>query len=147
MKKTMLYVGIGSLVLGILLALTGYYVDGSISGLFFGLGGGLSGVGMSYLHRWHVLHSDDQSDYAHHVRQTEIEQRDERNVMLRDRSAYITLNILSVLLGLGYVVFEALYLLKRWIPCSRYAAFGCLALFLLLWPCHWTVLYFIEKKM
>ena len=147
MKKLHLYAGIGALVLGILLALTGHAVDGPISGLFFGLGGGLSGVGIGNIHRWNVLHGNEQSDYAQQVRQTAIEQRDERNVMLRDRSAYITLNILSVLLGLGYVVFEALYLLKRWIPCSRYAAFGCLALFLLLWLCHWTVLYFIEKKM
>ena len=147
MKNAMLYVGIGSLVLGILLALTGYSVDGPIGGLFFGLGGGLSGVGMGNLHRWHVLHSDDQSDYAHHVRQTEIEQRDERNVMLRDRSAYITLNLLTVLLAAGWVVLEALHLLGRWTPFSGYAAVGCVVLCLLVWLCHWTVLHFVQKKM
>lgn len=147
MKKTVLYVGIGSLVLGILLALTGYYVDGPIGGLFFGLGGGLSGVGMSYLHRWRVLHSDDQSDYAHHVRQTEIEQRDERNVMLRDRSAYITLNLLTVLLAVGWVALQAMHLLGRWTPFSGYAAVGCVVLCILVWLCHWTVLHFVQKKM
>ena len=147
MKKTMLYVGIGSFVLGILLALTGYFMDSSIGGLFFGLGGGLSGVGMGNLHRWHVLHSDDQSDYAQQVRQTQIEQQDERNVMLRDRSAYITLNLLTVLLGAGWVVLEAMHLLGRWTPFSGYAAAGCVVLCLLVWLCHWTVLYFVQKKM
>ncbi len=147
MKKLHLYAGMGSLVLGILLALTGYYVDGPIGRLFFGLGGGLSGVGMSNIHRWRILHSDDQSDYAHHVRQTEIEQRDERNVMLRDRSAYITLNLLSVLLTAGWVVLEAMHLLGRWTPFSGYAAIGCVVLCLLVWLCHWTVLHLVQKRM
>ena len=91
MKKDLLYLGMGALALGILLALTGHATDGALGGLFFGMGGGLSGVGLSYLHRWNVLRGDQQSDYARHVRQTDIEQRDERNIMLRGRSAYITL--------------------------------------------------------
>ena len=147
MNKTNLRVGIACLVLGTAMAVFGIATKSDIGGLFCGLGGGLTGVGIGNVVRWNIMRSKDDSDYAKQLRQTAIEQRDERNVMLRDRSAYITLNILSVLLGLGYVVFEALYLLKRWIPCSRYAAFGCVALFLLLWLCHWTVLYFIEKKM
>lgn len=147
MKKIHLYAGIGSLALGILLALTGHAVDGPVGGLFFGIGGGLAGVGLGNIHRWHVLNGNEQSDYAQQVRQTAIEQRDERNVMLRDRSAYLTLNVLSVLLGIGWAVFEALYLLKRWTPFSGYAAVFCVVLCLLMWLCHYTVLYFIEKKM
>ncbi|MBR5538239.1 MAG: hypothetical protein IKU58_10105 [Clostridia bacterium] len=146
MKKDLLYLGMGALALGILLALTGYAADGALGGLFFGMGGGLSGVGLSYLHRWNVLRGDQQSDYAKLVRQTDIEQRDERNIMLRDRSAYVTLNILSVLLGIGWAVFEALHLLGRWTPFSGHAAAVCIVLFVVMWTCHWTVLYFVTKR-
>ena len=147
MKKTNLREGIACLVLGAAMVVFGIATKSDIGGLFCGLGGGLTGVGISYLHRWRVLHSDDQSDFAHHVRQTEIEQRDERNVMLRDRSAYITLNLLTVLLGAGWVALEAMHLLGRWTPFSGYAAVGCVVLCLLLWLCHWTVLHFVQKKM
>ena len=146
MKKDLLYLGMGALALGILLALTGHATDGALGGLFFGMGGGLSGVGLSYLHRWNVLRGDQQSDYARHVRQTDIEQRDERNIMLRGRSAYITLNILSVILGLGWTVFEALHLLDRWTPYSGHAAAFCIALFLLMWLCYCVVLFFLDRR-
>ena len=146
MKKNQLYLGLFSLALGVVLMIAGIATESDVGGLLCGMGGGLSGVGLSYLHRWSVLRGDQQSDYAKLVRQTDIEQRDERNIMLRDRSAYVTLNILSVLLGIGWAVFEALHLLERWTPFSGFAAALCIVVFLLLWLCHWTVLHFLNKR-
>ena len=146
MKKTKLYVGIALLFVGVLLCGVGFAAQSAIGGLLGGLGGGLSGASISLILRWRTLRSSSQSDFAKHVRRTEIEQQDERNVMLRDRSAYITLNILSVVLGLGWVVFEALHLLNRWTPFSGHAAAGCILLFVLLWTCHCAVLHILNKR-
>lgn len=146
MKKRDYYAGIASLALGIILTAVGLVTRSDLGGLFCGLGGGLTGAAISLLLRWRTLQSTSQSDFAKHVRQTNIAQQDERSVMLRGRSAYITLNILSVVLGLGYAVFEALHLLGRWTPFSGHAAAGCILLFVLLWTCHWAVLHILNKR-
>ena len=146
MKKRDYYVGVASLVLGIILIAMGFFSRSDMGGLLGGLGGGLTGAAIGVILRWRTLQSTSQSDFAKHVRQVNIAQQDERSVMLRGRSAYITLNILSVILGLGWVVFEALHLLNRWTPYSGHAAAGCILLFLLLWTCHWAVLHILNKR-
>ena len=146
MKKNQLYLGLFSIALGIVLMIAGIATESDVGGLLCGMGGGLTGAGIAIILRWKALRSNSDSDFAKHVRQTDIEQRDERNIMLRDRSAYVTLNILSVLLGIGWAVFEALHLLGRWKPFSGYAAAVCIVLFAVMWGCHRTVLYFVTKR-
>ena len=147
MKKRDFYVGLVSLALGVILIVMGFFSRSDMGGLLGGLGGGLTGAAIGVILRWRTLQSTSQSDFAKHVRQTNIAQQDERSVMLRGRSAYITLNIQSVVLGLGWVVFEALHLLNRWTPFSGHTAAFCIALFLLMWLCYCTVLYFVQKRM
>ena len=146
MKKRDFYVGLVSLALGIILIVMGFFSRSDMGGLLGGLGGGFTGASIGVILRWRTLQSTSQSDFAKHVRRTNIEQLDERSVMLRGRSAYITLNIFSVLLGLGWLVFEGLHLLKRWTPYSSHAAAGCILLFVLLWTCHWAVLHILNKR-
>ena len=146
MKKRDFYVGLVSLALGIILVAMGLFSRSDMGGLLGGLGGGLTGAAISLILRWRTLQSGSQSDFAKHVRQTNIAQQDERSVMLRGRSAYITLNIFSVLLGLGWLVFEALHLLNRWTPYSGHAAAFCIALFLLMWLCYCVVLFFLDRR-
>ena len=146
MKKRDYYVGVAGLALGIILIAMGFFSRSDAGGLLGGLGGGLTGAAIGVILRWRTLQSSSQSDFAKHVRRTNIEQLDERSVMLRGRSAYITLNILSVILGLGWVVFEALHLLGRWTPFSGHAAAFCIALFLLMWLCYCVVLFFLDKR-
>ena len=146
MKKRDYYIGLVSLALGIILIAMGFFSRSDAGGLLGGLGGGLTGASIGVILRWRTLQSTSQSDFAKHVRRTNIAQQDERSVMLRGRSAYITLNILSVILGLGWVVFEALHLLGRWTPYSGHAAAFCIALFLLMWLCYCVVLFFLDKR-
>ena len=146
MKKRDFYVGIVSLALGIILIAMGFVSRSDAGGLLSGLGGGLTGAAIGVILRWRTLQSTSQSDFAKHVRRTNIAQQDERSVMLRGRSAYITLNILSVVLGLGWVVFEALHLLNRWTPFSGHAAAFCIVLFLLMWLCYCATLFFLDRR-
>ena len=146
MKKRDYYVGMVSLVLGIILIAMGFFSRSDMGGLLGGLGGGLTGAAIGVILRWRTLQSTSQSDFAKHVRRTNIAQQDERSVMLRGRSAYITRNIFSVLLGLGWLVFEALHLLNRWTPYSGHAAAFCIALFLLMWLCYCVVLFFLDRR-
>lgn len=146
MKKRDYYVGIASLALGIILIAMGFFSRSDAGGLLGGLGGGLTGAAIGVILRWRTLQSTSQSDFAKHVRRTNIAQLDERSVMLRGRSAYITLNIFSVLLAVGWTVFEALHLLGRWTPYSGHAAAFCIALFLLMWLCYCVVLFFLDKR-
>ena len=146
MKKNQLYLGLFSLAMGVVLMIAGIATESDVGGLLCGMGGGLTGVGIANILRWRTLQSTSQSDFAKHVRQTNIAQQDERSVMLRGRSAYVTLNILSVLLGIGWAVFEALHLLGRWTPFSGHAAAFCIALFLLMWLCYCVVLFFLDRR-
>ena len=147
MKKRDYYVGVVGLALGVILIAMGFFSRSDAGGLLGGLGGGLTGAAISLLLRWRTLQSSSQSDFAKHVRRANIEQLDERSVMLRGRSAYITLNLLTVLLAAGWVALQAMHLLGRWTPFSGYAAVGCVVLCILVWLCHWTVLHFVQKKM
>ena len=86
MKKRDFYVGLVSLALGIILIVMGFFSRSDAGGLLGGLGGGLTGASIGVILRWRTLQSTSQSDFAKHVRRTNIAQQDERSVMLRGRS-------------------------------------------------------------
>ncbi len=109
MKKSYLWSGLGMIAGGILFLLAALLLDTPLDSLFCGFFGAFTGPGVMQVYkyvRWTKLETPD--SYQRHLEEEQIELRDERKSMLRDRSgryAYI-LGLLAVALAL--LVFSVL---------------------------------------
>jgi len=147
MKKSVLYVGLSCCALGVCLMIAGFFLEDALGGLLFGLASGMTGVGIGNIVRWRAITGDSQSDYAKHMRQTDIEQRDERNRMLRDRSGYVVMQAMLILFCLLYLVMIALNVTGAWSPMGRYLSWVCLGLFLIVWVVYGAAFHYFSKRM
>ena len=109
MKKRELWFGLAMIAGGILFLLAALLLDTPLDSLFCGFFGAFTGPGVMQVYkyvRWTKLETPD--SYQRHLEEEQIELRDERKSMLRDRSgryAYI-LGLLAVALAL--LVFSVL---------------------------------------
>nr|WP_325183601.1 hypothetical protein [uncultured Oscillibacter sp.] len=109
MKKSYLWSGLGMIAGGILFLLAALLLETPLDSLFCGFFGAFTGPGVMQVYkyvRWTKLETPD--SYQRHLEEEQIELRDERKSMLRDRSgryAYI-LGLLAVALAL--LVFSVL---------------------------------------
>ena len=109
MKKRELWFGLGMIAGGILFLLAALLLETPLDSLFCGFFGAFTGPGVMQVYkyvRWTKLETPD--SYQRHLEEEQIELRDERKSMLRDRSgryAYI-LGLLAVALAL--LVFSVL---------------------------------------
>ena len=109
MKKSYLWSGLGMIAGGILFLLAALLLDTPLDSLFCGFFGAFTGPGVMQVYKyvkWTKLETPD--SYQRHLEEEQIELRDERKSMLRDRSgryAYI-LGLLAVALAL--LVFSVL---------------------------------------
>ena len=109
MKKRELWFGLGMIAGGILFLLAALLLETPLDSLFCGFFGAFTGPGVIQVYkyvRWTKLETPD--SYQRHLEEEQIELRDERKSMLRDRSgryAYI-LGLLAVALAL--LVFSVL---------------------------------------
>lgn len=133
MKKTNLFVGLGCMLISAVLLIAGSISKTPVMPQLGRLSFSMALIGLCNLITWNEWRKAADSPYAQALRQAEIEQRDERHLMLRDRSAYLALRLLFVLLLIAYHVFLAMDLMGRWQPFSRCLSLFCLLLCLLLW--------------
>ena len=109
MKKSYLWSGLGMIAGGILFLLAALLLETPLDSLFCGFFGAFTGPGVIQVYKyvkWTKLEPPD--SYQRHLEEEQIELRDERKSMLRDRSgryAYI-LGLLAVALAL--LVFSVL---------------------------------------
>lgn len=109
MKKSYLWSGLGMIAGGILFLLAALLLETPLDSLFCGFFGAFTGPGVIQVYKyvkWTKLETPD--SYQRHLEEEQIELRDERKSMLRDRSgryAYI-LGLLAVALAL--LVFSVL---------------------------------------
>lgn len=109
MKKSVLWTGLGMIALGLACFAAAVFWNTPLDSLFCGFSGALAGPGAVQVYKyvkWTKLETPD--SYQRHLEEEQIELRDERKSMLRDRSgryAYI-LGLLAVALAL--LVFSVL---------------------------------------
>ncbi len=134
MKKSNFWLGLISALLGIALFLAGLLWDTALSSLICGTGGGLLGSGTLRLLRYRKWsRPESAAAYRERLEQEQIDMRDERKAMLRDRSgryAYLlgllvcclSILVFSVLGSLEIVenarltvLFLGAYLLFQWV--------------------------------
>ena len=109
MKKSYLWSGLGMMALGLVCLATAVFWDTPLGSLFCGFSGAFTVPGAMQVwkyYRWTRLETED--SWRRHVEAEQIELRDERKTMLRDKSgryAYI-LGLLAV--ALAIVAFSVL---------------------------------------
>lgn len=133
MKKNSLYWALGTIVAGAGLFLIGLLWEVRLSSLLCGMGGGLLFNGIVQLWRYIKWTRPENAPlYQERLEQEQIDLRDERKVMLRDRSgryaylfgmalccfsilAFSVLNILEIQVsGLAIVLFLTAYLIVQY---------------------------------
>ena len=147
MKKTMLYAGLGLAAFGVCLLCLGWFADDRLGGVFNGFAGAMSGVGIGNLIRWSRLRNEPDGDYARKFRQTQIEERDERNRMIRERAGYFTLYFFMLLLCILGFVLQALDALDIWPGFSQGAAWLCFGISLMMIVVHYLTIWYYNKKL
>ena len=147
MKKTMLYVGWGLVAFGVCLLCLGWFVDDRLGGVFNGFAGAMMGVGIANLIRWNKIQNEPAGEYARKFHQTRIEEQDERNRMIRERSGYFTMYFLMLLLVVLSFVFQILDALAFQSSFSQDAAWLCIGLALLTLLVHYLTIWYFNKKL
>ena len=123
MKKSVLWTGLGMIALGLACFAAAVFWNTPLDSLFCGFFGALAGPGAVQVYKyvkWTKLETPD--SYQRHLEEEQIELRDERKSMLRDRSgryAYVlgmllacaAIVVFSILGKLGVVPEEAAELL------------------------------------
>lgn len=113
MKKRDFYFGLACVILGAGLIVSGMVLNTRLSGIICGGGGGILGSGIGQLCRWWKWSRPENVDaYREKLEQEQIDLRDERKTMLRDKSGrYAYLFSMALCLAAIFVLC-VLYLLE-----------------------------------
>ena len=91
MKKSMLYTGIAYAAFGIACFMLAILSEWKTESLLWGFGGAGTGSGMMMLWKYfHWTNPKNREEYEKRLQKECIELRDERKIMLRDKSGRIT---------------------------------------------------------
>lgn len=110
MKKSVLYTGIGYVICSIALILFGKFGPGaSFKEIIIGFAAALLFPGITMICKY-IRWSKPQNRaiYKAKMKEEEINIKDERKIMIRDKSAYITYNIMTWLLLFFNLIFSAM---------------------------------------
>jgi len=125
MKKKELYLGLGWMAMGLIFLAAGIYGDIhqlKLASISFGFAGAWIGSGVMYLYRYiHWSKAKNREQYEKHLQDEEIAQKDERNIMLREKSgqkAYIFNLMLHWLL---FIVACICYAMDWFEPYTRFS--------------------------
>ena len=109
MKKSYLWSGLGMIAGGILFLLAALLLETPLDSLFCGFFGAFTGPGVMQVYKyvkWTKLETAD--SYQRHMEEEQIELRDERKSMLRDRSGRYAYILGLLALALALLVFSVL---------------------------------------
>ena len=109
MKKRELWFGLAMIAGGILFLLAALLLDMPLDSLFCGFFGAFTGPGVIQVYKyvkWTKLETPD--SYQRHLEEEQIELRDERKAMLRDRSGRYAWLLGMLLCALSILVFGVL---------------------------------------
>lgn len=125
MKKSTLYIGFAYCFVGITSMVIALMTEFRLEALLWGIAGAGIGPGVLIIGRYfYWLRPEHQAEYANRIQKENIDLKDERKIMLRDKSgrlAYIATMILQLALAFA---FSILSILGYFAPFSRYACIG-----------------------
>ena len=147
MKKTDLFKGIGSLIVGVICLILANLNNFKFGKYLWGISGALIGCGMVWLGMYIYYSRPGMSEaYKERVRAQKIEVNDERNKIVRDKSGRITLKIMTYLYLLLMIIFCILSSQRMFMPFARYAVIGLAILLILQYVCRFVVFNYLTKR-
>lgn len=109
MKKSDLRLGLMMIAAGILFLLAALLLDTGLESIFCGFFGGFTAGGVSVLYKYYKLHSPKHAaEYREKLEQEQIDLRDERKEMLRNRSGRYAYVLGLIITAVLIVVFSIL---------------------------------------
>ena len=148
MKKSMLYTGIGYVVVGVLCFTIAAVWNPKISALLFGLGG--AGVMPGLLMIWKYVHwtsPKNREIYAARMKEERILLHDERKIMLRQRTGWTVYLLMLVVYCQLMLVCALLITLEVWMPFAFYAIWALLGLLAFQWIAGIVIFRYLEKRL
>lgn len=140
MKKSVLYSGIGYLLAGVACIL--FSTKFKYDSLIFGLGCGCIGSGLSLAYRYfYWSRPKNAPKYNAKMKEEQINLKDERKIMLRDKSGRIAYIITFGVLFVINMVFT--YILRV----DTYISITLWLLFIFMYVCGVVVFYYLDKKL
>lgn len=132
MKKSTLYTGFVYCLVGVASLVIALTTEFRLEALLWGIAGAGIGPGVLIIGRYfYWLRPEHQAEYENRIQKENIDLKDERKIMLRDKSgrlAYIATMILQLALAF---TFSILSILGYFAPFSKYACIGLGALLIL----------------
>ena len=148
MKKRELWFGLAMIAGGILFLLAALLLDTPLDSLFCGFFGAFTGPGVMQVYkyvRWTKLETPD--SYQRHLEEEQIELRDERKEMLRNKSgryAYILGLLVAALAILLFSVLDAFGVIEEDTASLMVLSLAGYALFQLV--AGWVIYKLLEKR-
>lgn len=148
MKKSMLYTGIAYVAFGAVCFMLAVLFDWKIEALLCGLGG--AGIGPGIIMLWKYFHwtkPENREEYEKRLQMERIELRDERKIMLRDKSGRIACLFMMLFYCLLMLAFAACACMGWFMPFARYATLGLGALLILQYLSITVVFRYLSKRL
>ena len=148
MKKSQLYYGIGYTIFGLVCLGIALATEWAREGMLWGLAGAGIGPGLGMIWKYvHWTRPGNRQEYDEKLKQERIELRDERKVMLRDKSGCITYRIMIGVYCVLLLVFSILSVLGYWNPMARYMVILVSLLLLFQFICGIIVFNHLNKTL
>ena len=147
MKRSMLYTGIGYLCAGAAFLALALATECALTPLFWGLAGG--GIGPGAVMVWKYLRwsrPDRREEYEQRAKNEQIELRDERKTMLRDKSGAAVFRLALIVCPILMFLCATLSLLEIGTPLVRQLIWFLLALEVLQYAIGWAIYRHLSKK-
>ena len=148
MKKSMLYTGIAYILAGLCSITLAVLFEWRIESLLWGLGGAgiLPGLVMVCKY-FHWTKPANREEYEERLKQERIEIRDERKVMLRDKSGRLAQQCMMLVYCLLMFFLAGCACMDRFMPFARYAVIGLCALLVLQYFLWQAAFRYLSKKL
>ena len=148
MKRSQLYCGIGYTIFGLVCIGIALATDWDGESLLWGLAGAGIGPGLSMIWKYfHWTRPGNREEYKEKLKQEKIELHDERKVMLRDKSGYMTYCIMLGVYCVLLLAFSAIDLFGGWNPVARYMVILLLPLLLFQFFCQSIIFKHLNKTL
>ncbi|WP_343209516.1 hypothetical protein [Anaerolentibacter hominis] len=148
MKKSMLYTGIGYTLAGLLFIILAVATETRLDALLWGFGG--AGIGPGLMMIWKYLYwtrPGKREEYESRLKTERIDLRDERKIMLRDKSGRITYVIMTGVYCLLILAASIVNVLGYLRPFSTYLVYILTFLLLFQFLCGLFVFHKLDSKL
>ena len=147
MKKSMLYTGIAYVFVGLCCLTAAILTETWLEAMLWGLAGGAVSPGLVMIWKYvHWTRPENREEYARRLEEEQIEMRDERKVMLRDKSGRIAYLIMIGVYCVLMLVFSVCSMGGWFMPFSRYAVIGLGILLVFQWACGLAAFSWASKR-